>query len=352
MSTTDNGLDDLDLSGWFLTDDDPHSNAHDSRNDGWPPSLPTGAFAAGEDGRQPLRAVERRQRRRHLDASEERLPQPGAIIDKYRLEEILGLGGFAVVYRATHLLLRTPVALKLVRPSVLERRPKQAQLLCEEARFAAQINHENVVRVFDVTHGPRMTYVVMEYIEGRSLAQCLIHSGKLTSAQVVHIGTDVVAGLAAGLAEGVVHRDVKPGNILLTRGGRAKLVDLGLALATQTDEEPRSDRLGLAAIGTPGYMAPEQARDPTGVTFHADVYSLGVTLLHALLGRPPFDRHDLQLPRPADLLPECDPRLTSLLATMVAPRPAARPESYAELRSELEAIARYLQRTSPLRPNP
>ena len=101
----------------------------------------------------------------------------GSVIDKYRIEELLGTGGFAAVYRATHLLLRIPVALKLLKPEVVRARPFLAELLCEEARFAAQLNHANVVRVFDVTHTPQITYIIMEFIDGRSLMEVIHEEG-------------------------------------------------------------------------------------------------------------------------------------------------------------------------------
>ncbi len=98
------------------------------------------------------------------------LPSPGAIIDKYRLEEMVGKGGFAAVYRATHLLLNMPVAIKLLRPKAMKKHPNLAALLCEEARFAAKIDHPNVVRIHDVTHTPAITYIVMEFLRGTSLS--------------------------------------------------------------------------------------------------------------------------------------------------------------------------------------
>ena len=157
------------------------------------------------------------------------LPEPGAIIDKYRVEELVGVGGFAVVYRATHLLLNTPVALKLLRPSVLRRTPELAPLLCDEARVAARINHPNVVRVNDVTHTRHITYVVIEYVDGGSLADYLARVRRMSPGRALRLGIDVAEGLRAGLAAGVIHRDVKPANILMTAAGQAKVADLGLA---------------------------------------------------------------------------------------------------------------------------
>jgi serine/threonine protein kinase len=221
------------------------------------------------------------------------LPAVGSVIEKYRVEQLLGTGGFAAVYRATHLLLRIPVALKLLKPKVLRQRPLLADLLCEEARFAAQLNHPNVVRVFDVTHNPKITYIVMEYIEGESLHQAIQRKGRLRPERVLQVGLDVTQGLKAALAEGLIHRDIKPANILLGPSGVAKIVDLGLA--QHSDDLARASRQGETdkmIVGTPMYMAPEQAARPDDVDFRADVYSLGATLYHAITGRPPFAGED------------------------------------------------------------
>jgi eukaryotic-like serine/threonine-protein kinase len=284
--------------------------------------------------------------RRRRSTDEELLPR-GAIIDKYCIEHMLGRGGFAVVYRATHLLLDTPVAIKLIRPRALARQPGLAALLCQEARFAARINHPNVVRVHDVTHNDRITYVVMEYIDGRSLAEIIRLSGPLPPAEVVRVGLGVAAGLRVGLAQGLIHRDIKPANILLPHQGEVKIVDLGLALGdapgdeTQ-DETPASQSL---VVGTYGYMSPEQAADARKVDFRSDIYGLGATLYEAATGSLPFPARDpgrwLQLqrqgavPPPQTRRPSLPPALCSLLMSMLAYKPEDRPGSYEALETAL-----------------
>jgi serine/threonine protein kinase len=133
----------------------------------------------------------------------------GSIVDKYRIDGLLGKGGFATVYKATHMLLGTRVALKLLRPTVLRRQPALGTQLCAEARFAARINHANVVRILDVT-SHALTYIVMEYIEGMSLGQRIRRQGPLAPAAQLRIGLQVLAGLEAGLEQGLIHRDIKP----------------------------------------------------------------------------------------------------------------------------------------------
>jgi len=271
------------------------------------------------------------------------LPAIGSVIDKYRIEELLGMGGFAAVYRSTHLLLRIPVALKLLKPEVVRARPFLAELLCEEARFAAQLNHPNVVRVFDVTHTPQITYIIMEFIEGRSLADTIHSEGPLSLKRVLAIGLDVCRGLQAAAEQGMIHRDIKPANILMTKPGLAKIVDLGLA-QQRTDNNKGQD--SSMVVGTPAYMAPEQALHPESVDFRADMYSLGVTLYHAALGRPPFQGrtpvesislHQTQpVPPPQEIIPTFPFELSRILLWMLEKDPAARPASYEQLIEGLE----------------
>ncbi len=283
--------------------------------------------------------------------SDSELPAAGAILDdKYRLEECVGCGAFAAVYRATHLLLRRPVAVKLLRPSAVRRVAGLAQMLCEEARFAAGIQHPSVVRIFDVTQTRAITYVVMEYIEGRNLAEVIASEGAQQQSRVVRVGLEIAAGLNAALAQGLIHRDVKPSNVLLGRAGEAKLVDSGLALPLG-GSEPAARLSQLSVVGTPGYMAPEQGAAPAAVDFRADVYALGATLYHAAVGAPPFPLDDAQRclalhrdtlpPPPKAIRPSIAPELSDLLLWMLAKSPSERPASYADLTEAMEdALAR------------
>lgn len=280
------------------------------------------------------------------------LPPPGAIIDKYRLEELVGKGGFAAVYRATHLLLNVPVAIKLLRPKAMKKHVGLAALLCEEARFAARIDHPNVVRIQDVTHTPAITYIVMEFLEGGTLEQLIRAQGRLPPTRVLQVGLDVTAGLKAGLAQGLIHRDIKPSNILFSRSGVTKIVDLGLAQSNSSVEEPTLLVPGEEApkrfsiVGTPAYMAPEQGIRPGRVDFRADIYALGVTLYHAGVGRPPFpiDKPDraMQLHRtepvtpPENIVPTFPLPVSKLLLWMLEKSPDMRPASYEALQTAME----------------
>jgi len=258
--------------------------------------------------------------------------RPGTIIDKYRIEELLGVGGFAAVYRATHMLLRSTVALKLLRPDVVARRPSMAAQLLQEARFAARIEHRNVVRVFDVTHTAAITYIVMEFIRGPSLARLIAERGPLPVGSVVRVGLDTIDGLQAGLLQGLIHRDIKPPNILLGDNGIARIVDLGLANPIDDrDEGPLRDS---TLVGTRGYMSPEQIADPRSVDLRSDIYSLGVTLREAATGEPP-DESRRRDARPGAAVPAA---LAAIVTWMTAHGPDDRPSSYRELREALAAV--------------
>jgi eukaryotic-like serine/threonine-protein kinase len=305
------------------------------------PVLPAAIFAPSvERNSVPTAPALPRHRRRVRD---EELLARGSIIDKYRIDELLGKGGFATVYKATHLLLGTRVAIKLLRPTVLARQPALGAQLCEEARFAARINHPNVVRILDVT-SHTLTYIVMEYIEGVSLAQRIHRSGVLGAPALLRVGLQVVSGLEAGLEQGLIHRDIKPANILLTKRGEVKIVDFGLARHNTAPSElprPRSPMI----IGTYGYMSPEQAEDADSVDFRSDVYSLGVTMFQAATGALPYSVDGATaamtagkgrpVPRVEERISGFPASVSSLVAWMMARNPEDRPESYSSLHSTM-----------------
>lgn len=333
--------------------------------------IPTYVFMRTVEEGGPGSAQIPRERARSSSASsrsEPDLPEIGSILDKYRIEEMLGRGGFAVVYRATHLLLRTPVAIKLLRPRVIQKDPSFAKMLCEEARYAARINHPNVVRVQDVTYTPAITYVVMEFIDGATLARLIERGGPLPPDRLLRVGIDIASGLRAGYDQGLIHRDIKPANVLISRSGVAKIVDLGLAHPLVSHDTMPSSTSSqshmtpavssgvanrLPVVGTPAYMAPEQSLHPENVDFRADVYSLGVTLFHAATGQIPFhareparciELHRTQpVPRPESLNASLPAGVADLIVDMMAKQPGHRPASYGELLERMTTLLREVE---------
>ena len=210
------------------------------------------------------------------------------VADRYVLMALLGRGGMGVVWRARDVVLGREVAVKeLVLPPAMaeaERGPAQARVL-REARAAARLNHPGAVTLYDVVRDRGGTFIVMELVEAPTLAELVRADGPLPPERVAGIGAQVAGALEAAHAAGIVHRDVKPANVMVPERGVAKLADFGVA---SLQGDPQLTSTGLV-IGSPAYMAPEQARgEESGPA--ADFWALGATLFYAVEGEPPFDR--------------------------------------------------------------
>ena len=212
--------------------------------------------------------------------------RPGVLVDKYLLLERVGQGGAGVVFRAEHTKLNFPVAVKFLRADVLDRDAHALARFAYEAHLMARLSHPNVVRVLDYEDDPDRPYVVMEYVDGSSATDLIARAGRLAPARAVRIVLDVADGLASAHRLKIVHRDVKPGNILVSRDGTSKLVDLGLATMFRGGG-PGGPAAG-ALEGTLAYMPPEQANGAADTDHRSDIYSLGVTFYHLVTGQLPF----------------------------------------------------------------
>jgi serine/threonine protein kinase len=253
---------------------------------------------------------------------------------RYRVEEVLGSGGMAVVYAARDEELHRDVAVKLLADNLAED-PEFRERFLREARLAARLSHPNVVRVFDAGADGGRPYIVMELVRGETLADVLRREGRLDPAEVTRIGRQAAAGLAHAHAHGLVHRDVKPQNLLLREDGVVKVADFGIARpATATQ---RLTEVG-AILGTAAYLAPEQAHGQD-VSATADVYSLGVVLYECLTGRTPYrgdtlaqlltaQERDAAEPV-SDLAPGVPPQLEETVMRCLARNPEYRPASAA-----------------------
>jgi serine/threonine protein kinase len=272
----------------------------------------------------------------------------------YRILEVLGSGGMGVVFRAEDVQLRRPVALKALLPA-LAADPDARERFLREARAmaAAGLAHDNIVTLYQVGEARDIPFLAMELLEGESLEDRLRREDRLPPAEAVRIGREVAEGLAAAHERGIVHRDIKPGNIWLEfrpgepGGGsprfRVKLLDFGLARVA--GEGSGLTRSGVL-IGTPGYIAPEQVQNGTA-TPSSDLFSLGCVLYHLCAGRPPFQGKDTLATLAAlatepaqpvrDLNPDVPPALAGLIMRLLARDPAGRPPSARAVADALEA---------------
>lgn len=262
---------------------------------------------------------------------------PGTLADgRYVLERQLGIGGMAVVVLAHDTTLDRRVAVKLL----ADRRDGDAGLrerFLREGRFAAQLSHPNVVAVYDSGEEDGQPYIVMECVEGASLAEELHRRGTLPAAEVIELGRQACSGLAHAHARGLVHRDVKPQNLLLREDGTLKVADFGIARAG--DGSAAITEAGTI-LGTAAYMAPEVVQGEPA-TPASDVYSLGAVLYELLAGRPPRGTDLAQLAETAVSPLGMDvPRpLESAIMRSLEPDPGRRPGSAAELGQELDPSA-------------
>jgi serine/threonine protein kinase len=203
--------------------------------------------------------------------------------DHFQLQEVLGAGGMGAVYRAFDANLSRFVALKLLRREY-SANPEFVTQFEREAAITASINHPHVVKVYSAGEDQGLVYIAMELVDKGSLDDLMGLQGRVAEPQVLEVGKQAAMGLNAALARGLIHRDVKPGNILFADAHTAKIVDFGLAsLQEQASKGPGE------VWGTPYYVAPEKLENPPVEDFRSDMYSLGATLFHALAGRPPFE---------------------------------------------------------------
>ena len=214
------------------------------------------------------------------------LPKPGEMVDTFLLEESIGVGGMGAVFRGLDTRLDRFVALKVLPPD-LARDPDAVQRFEQEGRAAARLDHDNIARVYSVGHDGSIYYIAFEYIEGTTIRQKVERDGILGAGEAIDVTLQIAAALVHASSRGVIHRDVKPSNIILTPTGRAKLVDMGLARRFERDADTGLTQTGMT-LGTFDYISPEQARDPRDVDVRGDLYSLGCTLFFMLSGRPPF----------------------------------------------------------------
>lgn len=281
-------------------------------------------------------------------------PKVGTYLDRYYLEESLGEGATATIFRSFHKLLRIPVAIKAYNRESMKNDPLGTQRFLSEAQILIRLEHPNIVRVLDIAVRDSAPYIVFEYVGELSLQGMIQNMGHLPPLRVAQIGAQVAAALDVASSHGLLHRDVKPDNILIRKDGLAKLADFGIATHRANDGRT-ADELARAGLisGTPQYISPEQITTPAQIDFRADMYSLGATLYHAACGHPPFERDSLdellhaQLedkPMPlVSLDPNFDSELSEIIDRMLHKEPADRFPSLHEIRRRLDGAASRIQ---------
>lgn len=271
----------------------------------------------------------------------------GSELMHFRIEEFVGGGGMGAVFRGQDLSLGRTVAIKVLSRESLD--DEMVRRFKQEARSAAKLDHPSIPKVYFVGEQDGWNFIVFEFIEGNNIRDLVFNQGPLEIRDAVVYLADIAEAIQHANSRDVVHRDVKPSNVLVTHDGRAKLVDMGLA---------RSDRLQSTAedltatgvtLGTFDYISPEQARDPRSADIRSDIYSLGCTLYFMLTGRPPFPEgtmlqkllsHTSEAPAdPGEFRDDVPARLTELLARMLAKKPEHRHQDASELLGDVLFLA-------------
>jgi serine/threonine-protein kinase len=275
---------------------------------------------------------------------------------RYRVEHELGRGGMAKVYRGEDTVLGRTVAVKVLAPQYADD-PNFVTRFRREAQAAARLSNQHVVSVFDTGSDDGVHFIVMEFVEGRTLAEFLTGGGRIMPERAIDIAIDVCRALEAAHAQGVVHRDIKPGNIMLNPAGEVKVTDFGIARVVTTAETVAQT---AAVLGTASYLSPEQAQGQP-VDGRSDLYSLGCVVYEMVTGRPPFlgdspvavaSKQVLEQPVPPSRLNrDVSPDLDAVILRALAKNADNRYQSAEDFRHDLERVRRGLPvEATPLLP--
>ncbi len=268
---------------------------------------------------------------------------------KYRVERLLGRGGMGSVFAAYHERMDRPVAIKVINSALVDH-PEALNRFDQEVKAAAKLDHPNVARAYDADEFGSLRVLVMEYVPGQSLDRLLNARGRLTVVEACRLMRQAMIGLDHAHARGMVHRDLKPQNMMLTPTGKLKILDFGLAKIASEQRAGAGLTRDNALMGTPHYLAPEQALDAARADIRADIYSLGCTLYCLLSGSPPFNgdtemkvllAHQNDTPRPlCEVNREVPRELSDLVDRMLAKNPDDRPQTPKEVAEALLPFAK------------
>ena len=271
-------------------------------------------------------------------------------IGKYHLEKLLGRGATGEVWLTSHPERKTPLAVKILKFKEDENSFSNEIIarFLREAEIAASLNHPNIVKVYEVNMHKGTYFIVMEYVEGANLREQLRSRGKaFDQTQLIDICLDVINGLKAAWEKNIIHRDIKPDNIIMDKDGNVKLADLGIAKQLNTVESLTPTGY---VIGTPEYISPEQAMGKKKIDCRTDIYSLGATLYHLSTGSPPYSgtiaidvmmKHAQEpLTHPKLRKPDLSEGFSAVICKMMEKNPKNRYQTYDKLILDLEAVKR------------
>jgi len=268
----------------------------------------------------------------------------GFQIGKYRLLRPLGAGGMGAVYLAEHTRMRRQVALKVL-PTKLVNQSSYLERFLLEARAIASLDHPNIVQAYSVDNEGDLYYLVMQFVDGKDLHRLIHESGPLECKTAAEYVRQAAEGLAHAHQKNLIHRDIKPGNLLVDTAGTVKILDLGLALISKHGERSLTIEHDDGVIGTADFLAPEQALDSHRIDSRADIYSLGCTFYFLLTGRAPFCEGSVaqrlvkhQSEEPPDVRnfrPDAPPEMLAILRQMMAKRPTQRYQTAAHVARDL-----------------
>ncbi|MEW4487049.1 serine/threonine-protein kinase [Thalassoglobus sp. JC818] len=290
--------------------------------------------------------------------------QPELLIDKYLIIDLLDVGGMGMVFKALHRPMNRIVAVKMISPKLLSS-PEQVKRFQREVQLAATLEHPNIVRSYDADQSNGAHFLVMEFVRGQNLSKLVNKKGPLTAARALNCIQQAARGLRYANKHGVIHRDIKPGNLMLSRDGLVKVLDMGLASIDKSlqlnplpdendpDASPDMNQSYLTEpgtiLGTVTYMAPEQTLDASKADTRSDIYSLGCTLYYLLTGDPPYQgdtvidvflKHkDADVPSLHEKRPDIAPAVDPILQRMMAKDPQDRFQTMGEVMEAIEGCS-------------
>lgn len=270
----------------------------------------------------------------------------GQIIDNYKILEVIGRGGMGVVFKAMDMNLEKIVALKMIDP-FLARDESFLQRFKTEAKALAKLENQNIVGVYALRETSYGLFMIMEFVQAKTISEWLREKGRFTASETIAIGTQIINAIRHAHKVGVIHRDIKPNNVLLCEDGTVKVMDFGLAKVIQ--EQGTQNTVTHAAAGTLYYMSPEQVKGLKNVDKRSDIYSIGMTLYEMLAGRTPFEKNESEfviqkqivegkIPSPVKYNPLIPKELVKVIMRSIDKDPEKRFQGTGEMFSALSGI--------------